>query len=148
LLLYLLLKKSSSSEEQEKMNEFKTFETTEYSDPEMGFADAARVIRQIVVDMVHDKPTVGMWVDMSGNQLKIHYHDYVVMLPVHLKATTERADTAFKELVKHIKSEFKDRTGKALKLVEKKDLANYTVEKVSLNERYYYRAWSVYEVSF
>jgi len=130
------------------MNELKSFETTEYSSPEMGYAEAYQVIRQIMVDMVHDKPTVGMWVDMSGNQLKVHYHDFVVMLPVHLKETTERAETAFKELAKHLKSEFKKRTGQTLSLVEQKDLQNYTIEKVSLNERYYYRAWRVYEVRF
>lgn len=130
------------------MNETNSFETTEYSDPEIGYAEAYKVIRQIMVDMIHDKPTVGMWADMSGDQLKLHYLDYVTNLPVHIKETTERAETAFKELVKHLKAEFKDRTGKTLKLVEKKESANYTVEKVSLNERYYYRAWRVYEVRF
>lgn len=130
------------------MNENHTFDVTQYSSPEMNFADAYQVIRQIVVDMVHDVPTVGVWVDMTGNQLKLHYMDYVQNLPVHLRATTDRADTALKELEKHIKAEFKRRTGKALKLKEQKDLANYTVEKVSLNERYYYRSWRVFEASF
>lgn len=130
------------------MNENKSFEVTEYSNPDMSYAEAYQVIRQIVTDMVNDKPTVGMWVDMSGNQLKVHYHDYVQNLPVHLKEIADRSETAFKELAKHIKAEFKTRTGIVLKLVEKKDLNNYTVEKVSLNERYYYRAWHVYEVRF
>jgi len=130
------------------MNENHSFDRTEYSSPEMNFADAYQVIRQIVVDMVHDVPNVGVWADMSGDQLKLHYHDYVMNLPVHLKDTVARADTAFKELKKHIQAEFKDRTGKALKLKEHKELENYSVEKVSLNERYYYKAWRVYSVSF
>lgn len=130
------------------MNENHSFDKTEYSSPEMSFADAYQIIRQILVDMTHDVPTVGVWSDMTGNQLKLHYHDYVVNLPANLRATVDRSDTALRELVKHIKSEFKDRTGKALKLKEQKDLSNYTVEKVSLNDRYYYRTWRVYDVSF
>lgn len=130
------------------MNENHSFETTDYSSPEMSMADAYQVIRQIVVDMVHDVPTVGVHADMTGNQLKLHYMDYVQNLPVHLKQTVDRSETALRELAKHIKAEFKSRTGKVLRLKEDKDLHNYTVEKVSLNERYYYRSWRVYEVSF
>jgi uncharacterized protein with von Willebrand factor type A (vWA) domain len=130
------------------MNENHSFDRTEYSDPDINHADAHQIIRQITVDMVHDVPTVGMWTSMTGNQLKIHYHDYVMNLPVHLKETVERSETAFKELVKYLKNEFKRRAGKTLTLKEDKDLHNYTVEKVSLNERYYYRAWRVYDVSF
>jgi len=123
------------------------FDTTEYSDPEMSFADVYSVIRQIMVDMQHDVPTVGVHADMTGNQLKLHYMDYVVNLPVHLKETVARADTALRELKKHITSEFKRRAGRPLRLKELKDLENYTVEKVSINERYYYRTWRVFEVS-
>lgn len=130
------------------MNENHSFERTEYSDPEMSMADAYQVLRQIMVDMDHDVPNVGVWADMTGNQLKLHYMDYVQNLPVHLKTTVDRANTALTELKKHLKAEFKRRTGKTLKLDEQKDLENYTVEKVSLNERYYYRTWRVFEVSF
>ena len=130
------------------MNENHSFDTTEYSNPEMSFADAYQVIRQIMVDMVHDVPNVGVWADMSGDQLKLHYMDYVNNLPVHLKETVARADMALKELKKHITAEFKRRTGTALKLKEHKELENYTVEKVSLNERYYYRTWRVFTASF
>ncbi len=35
---------------------------------------------------------------------------------------------------------------KVLELKEKKDLANYTVQKVSLNERYMYTAWRFYDL--
>jgi hypothetical protein len=130
------------------MNENKSFEVTEYSNPEMSYADAYQVIRQIMVDMVHDVPTVGVWIDMTGNQLKIHYHDYVVKLPQVMKQTVDRSETAISEVMKHIKAEFKRRTGKALKLKEDKELYNYSVEKVSLNERYYFKCWRVFEVSF
>lgn len=130
------------------MNENHSFETTEYSSPDMNMADAYQVIRQIVVDMVHDVPNVGVSADMSGDQLKLHYMDYVANLPVHMKETSARGDAALKELAKHIKAEFKNRTGTTLKLKELKDLENYTVEKVSLNERYYYRLWRCYTVSF
>jgi hypothetical protein len=130
------------------MNENHSFDVTQYSDPEMGYAEAARVIKQITVDMVHDKPSIGMWSTMVGNHLRLHYHEYVMNLPVHIKETAGRADDAFKALSKHIRNEFKIRTGKALKLIERDEFDNYTVEKVSLNERYYYRTWRVYEVSF
>jgi len=125
-----------------------SFEVTEYSKPDMDYAQAAGVIKQIIVDMVHDVPTVGVWSSMTGNQLRLHYHDYVMMLPVHMRETAERSEKTLKELAKHLKSEFKKRTGHTLKLVEKKDLANYTIEKVSLNERYYYKSWMAFELSF
>lgn len=131
----------------------KSFERTEYSGDQLDFGQAYGVIRQILVDMEHDKPSTGMSVSMTGNVLRIHYLDYVQNLPVHIRTTTERSITAFREMRKHIIAEFKRRTGKTLDLREDPPEAkqlekNYTVEKVSLNERYYYRAWRTYEVSF
>jgi hypothetical protein len=56
------------------------------------------------------------------------------------------------ESVKYLKKEFRARTGKALKLtlsggdITEQTDRNYTVQKVSLNERYYYNAWRVFTV--
>jgi hypothetical protein len=49
-------------------------------------------------------------------------------------------------MVKHLKKEYKARTKKTLNLKENKERANYTVQKVSLNERYYYVSWRCYEL--
>jgi RIO-like serine/threonine protein kinase len=123
-----------------------TFEVAGYSDVEFGVAEAYKVIKQIFADLGRDAPAHAVWADMTGDLLKIHYHTYVINLPVHYKKVEEEANEILKRTVTHLKKEFKSRTGKALKITEQKDLANHAVEKVSLNERYYYKAWCVYSL--
>ena len=127
--------------------EIQSFEVAEYSDTEMGIQEAHKVIIQIFKDIGRDVPNCAVWADISGDLLKIHFHTYVVNLPVHMKRIEEEANEALKQAVAHLKKEFKSRTGQALKISEEKELANRTVEKVSLNERYYYRAWRVFQIS-
>jgi hypothetical protein len=130
------------------MNKVQSFETAEYSSPEMNMGEAYGVIRQIITEVGRDVPSVGMWADMTGDQLRIHYHAYEMFLPTRAKEVEARADEALKNLVSLLKKEFRSRTKKALKLSEQKEAGGSTVEKVSLNERYYYKAWRSYTVSF
>lgn len=118
-----------------------TFEVAAYSDVDFGIAEANKVIKQIFADIARDAPAHAVWATMSGPQLKIIYHTYVVNLPQHRKVIEEQSNEIFKSTISHLKKEFKSRTGKALKLTEEKEMANSAVEKVSLNERYYFRAW-------
>lgn len=131
-----------------KKQEPQSFEVAGYSDVEFGVNEAHKAITQIFRDLERDSPAHAVWPSMTGDQLQIHYHTYVMNLPVHMKRIEGEADEIFKSTVAHLKKEFRARTGKALKLAEQKDLANRAVEKVSLNERYYYKAWRVYKVSF
>ena len=125
-----------------------TFEVAEYSDVDFGIAEAHKVIRQIFSDLVRDCPAHAVWGDFTDGHLKIHYLTYTMYLPGRVQQVEEEANEIFKQTVTHLKKEFKSRTGKALKLSEEKDLGNSTVEKVSLNSRYTYRAWKFYGVSF
>lgn len=124
-----------------------TFEKTEYSKPALDLGQVSGVVKQIFIELQRTRPNIAIWADMQGDLLKLHYKAYVMHLPVRLKQVEEEANGLMKEAMKHLKSEFKSKTKADLKVVEKKDLANYTVEKVSLNERYYYTRWCVYEVS-
>lgn len=128
--------------------EAQSFEVAPYSDVEFGIAEAQKVIAQIFRDIVRDAPAHAVWADLTGDTLKIHYHTYVMHLPSRRKLIAEEANDVFKQTVAYLKKEFKARTGKALKLSEQKELANDAVEKVSLNERYYYKAWRFYKLGF
>jgi hypothetical protein len=74
----------------------------------------------------------------------------LTMFEMHLpRRMKEVEDVAFKLLkgyVSEVKKEFKKRSKRDLKLKEIKDKADYTVSKVSMNERYYYVCWHLYEL--
>jgi hypothetical protein len=133
-------------------NEPQTFETTEYSDPEFGVNEAHQAILQIFKDIARDQPAHAVWAKMSGDQLTINYHTYEMHLPVRMADIKSTAKTVIDESVKYLKKEFRARTDKALKLtlsggdITEQTDRNYTVQKVSLNERYYYNAWRVFTV--
>ncbi len=125
-----------------------TFEVAPYSDVGFGVKEAHQVIAQIFRDIVRDCPAHAVWGDMTGDKLKVHYMVYAMHLPVRMKQIEEEADQVFKSTVSHLKKEFKARTGKTLALKEDKDLADHSVQKVSLNVRYMYTAWRFYDASF
>ena len=124
------------------------FEVAEYSKPALDANQAYQVVRQIFFDRQKSNPAFGVWADMQGNILKVHYHAYEMQVPRRYPQVAEQGETALKEAVKLLKAEFKARTGETLALKELKDLSNHTLEKVSLNERYYYRCWKVFEASW
>ena len=131
-----------------KKPEPQSYEIAEYSEPELDNNEAYRVIKQIFVDIQRGQAQNAVWADWTGDMLKIHYHSYEMFLPENIRQIEERADEIIKNTVKMIKKEFKDRTGKALKLVEQKDMADSAREKVSLNQRFYFKAWRFYKISF
>jgi len=131
-----------------KKEQAQSFEVAPYSDTEFGITEAHKVLLQIFKDLERDSPAHAVWGDMVGDQLRIRHQTVVVNLPMKQNQVEEECDQVFKSTVSHLKKEFKDRTGKALKLAEDKELRGHTAQKVSLNQRYYYTAWRSYAVSF
>jgi hypothetical protein len=133
--------------------EAQSYEVAEYSKPALDTATAFKVINQIFYEMTQGPAQYAVYGKMSGDQLRIHYHSYEISLPSKLRDVCFQAKEVHAETVKHLKKEFKARTGQALTLKPTSPEAeqferNYTVEKVSLNERYYFKSWRFYEVSF
>ena len=126
----------------------KTFEITEYSPAVLDMNTAFKTIKQIFSEYARGPAKHAVWVDMSGDKLKLHYHSYEMFLPERMREIEERADEIIKNTVKMMKKEFKDRTGATLKLVEQKELADSAREKVSLNQRFYFKAWRFFKISF
>jgi hypothetical protein len=123
-----------------------SFEIAEYSQPAVGTGEAYKAVRQITSEITRDVPTHAVWVDMVGNVLRVHYHSYEMFLPQRLKEVESTANDSIKEFVSALKKEYKSRMGEALRIKEIPG-GDRTTEKVSLNERYYYKLWKLYELS-
>lgn len=121
------------------------FEVTEYGKPHEIF-DVYSVVNQIMLDKGRESPSCGVRVAFVGDMLKVYFHSYEMHLPTRMKEVESFANDSLKEAIKHIKKEYKSRTRKDLDLKEKKELANYTAQKVSLNERFYVVFWRFYEL--
>lgn len=135
------------------MEKAESFEVQEYDPEDLPVAEKLSVIKQILDDRKNDPSTAGLpsfafQIALQGDQLITKYHCYEMLLssPDRLKEVERQADASLTELLKYLKKEFKSRTKKALTLKERKELRNYSVTKVSLNERYYYVSWRVYEM--
>lgn len=129
------------------MNKPESFEVTEYEGDNSEYEKVA-AIKQIVTDLARTTPSGAVTSKLAGNRLTIQYHCYEMHLSDHqrLRAVADQAEAVFRETLKVLKKEFKAKKLGALNLKELKDQANHTVEKVSLNERYHYLAWRVYEI--
>ena len=128
-----------------KKIEPESYETTNYGD-ENELYNKYAVIKQIVADKVREKANVGCGVQFVGDFLKINYQTYEMNMHNRIREVQKTAHDTIKELVKHIKKEFKSRTGKVLDLKEVKEKSDYRIEKVSLNERYYFISWCLYDI--
>ena len=128
------------------MDEAQSFEVTEYGDNPGLLDRKLSVISEIVRDQVSRVPSANIRVAFTGNMVKLSYHCYELHLPSRIKQVVADSDSMLKEIVKVLKKEFKARTGEALKLKELKDMENYSVQKVSLNERYMYVGWRFFEL--
>ena len=126
---------------------FQSFEVSEYSDPELDSSQAYGVIRQIFSEM-RKVPRFSVWADWTGSMLKIHHNSYEAFLPERIQEVQAESKIVMDEAVKTLKKEFKARTGKTLKLSENKEMADYSMEKVSLNMRFMFKSWRFYSISF
>lgn len=127
------------------MKKPESFEVTEYGEQNEVLSKYS-TIRQIVDEHKREFPNAGIRCSFAGNMVKIMYHAYEMHLPVRMKEIQDQANDMLSSALKHIKKEFKSRRKETLNLKEKKDLANYTAQKVSLNERYYAVFWRMYEL--
>ena len=123
-----------------------SFEKTEYGNP-TDPRDDASIVYQIVLDKVSDSPSSNVLGSLSGNLLRLTYQCYEMHLPTRMKEIEDSAHTVLKEMVSYLKKEFKRQTKRTLSLKERKDLEDYTAQKVSLNERYHYARWKFFEIS-
>lgn len=128
-----------------KPQEPESFEVTEYSGKDR-LDRAQSAIQEIVAAKVSKIPSANVRVAFTGNLVKLTYHCYEMHLPMRMKQVESDSDTILKEMVKVLKKEYKAKTGEALVLKELKELANHSVQKVSLNERYYYAGWRFFEL--
>ena len=123
-----------------------TFEVAGYSDVEFGVDEAFKVLKQIISDIVRDSPAHAVGLSMTGDLVRLHYVTTVVNLPMRRQNVEEECHEVFKQTEAMLKKEFKERTGKTLKLAQQKELANSNAQKTSLNERYTYMAWRFYKL--
>lgn len=102
--------------------------------------DRISLIHQVVKDKEREQPSVGVVASTQGNYLYLKYHCYETFLGdrARLDALIKEAEKHMKEFVKYLKAEYKKRSGKTLSLSEDKEKRDYSVQKVSLNERYYF----------
>lgn len=126
------------------MNKAQSFEVTEYGNAKKEY-DRISMIKQIIQERAAAAPNMSVVVSFSGNMFTLHYHVYEMLVPTRMKEIESNAHDTLNACVKYIKKEFKARTKDTLTFKELKDLANYTIQKVSLNERYYVVYWRCYE---
>lgn len=126
----------------------KGFEKTQYSDIDNPY-DVYKCVAQIVSDKKNtwgNLPSHSFVVRMEGKQLKVTYMSAEVGLPQKIRDVETTAEKAIQEYVKELKKEFKKRHKDALAVKEDKSQRGSSSEKVSLNERYYFRSWRVYSI--
>lgn len=123
------------------------FETQ--GDPYDQRKDLHALLKQVVADFSKVRPSAGLLAKLTGDKLVLTYISYEMNLDDHIRMSeAERVGREFlDDAVKHLKKEYKSRGKSTLTLKEDKEKRGESVEKVSLNLRFYYRAWRVFEVS-
>lgn len=124
-----------------------SFEVQEYGNAHET-QDRFGAIYQIVENMVRENPSSGCRASLHGNLLRITYNAYEALLsnPDRKKMAEDAAKQYLNGTVSQLKKEYRKLRGKVLSLKEKKDMANCSIQKVSLNERYVYSSWRFYEL--
>lgn len=133
-----------------KQKEPESFEVTEYEGLDGDNDDTAfvtSVISQVVEEKVKEDPTIGCRLHFCDGGVRFTVHSYEMHLPRRVKEVEERAHKFLDEMLKYVKKEIKGRAGRSIDFKEDKDKRGHSVEKVSLNERYYYITWRFYEIS-
>ena len=109
--------------------------------------DRNAMINQVTEDLIPAHAGYGFKVKFMGeDQMSVTYHCFEMDLPLRVKEVEQQAQDLLKQYEKHLKKEYKSRAGKTLKLKELKGGRSESTEKVSLNNRYYYRSSRTYEI--
>lgn len=133
-------------------NELESFEVTEY-DGDLGDGDEEydkfAAIKQAIADMPRDNPSSAVMCRLTGDRLVLQYHSYEMFLtdPRRLRGVQDQGEDALKDALKYLKKQVKSSTKATLSVKELKDEAGNSIQKASLNERYVYLAWRVFELS-
>lgn len=129
------------------MDKPESFEVTEYNDVKEPY-QTFQTIKQIVQDKKDGarNPSVAFKVDFLGDIMKVQLTLFEMHLPQRMKEVQDAAHKLERSYISELKKEFKKRAKRDLKLKEVKGKADYSVQKVSLNERYYYICWCLYEL--
>lgn len=135
------------------MDQAQGFEVTEYDPEDLPVAEQLSVLKQIMQDRKHDPtitqlPSEAFLLTLQGNQLRLGYHCYEMNLGEAnaLRELDKVSQKALNDVLKYLKKEFKKRTKKSLSVKEVKDKRDYSVQKTSLNSRYYYVSWRVFSI--
>lgn len=130
-----------------------SFEVTEYDPEDLPVAEQLSVMKQIMEDRKLDPSTVGLPTEnfvmtLQGDQMRLAWHSYEMYLNQHdrMRDVEKTAEKCLGECLKYLKKEFKKRTKKSLSVKEMKDLRSNSVQKVSLNDRYYFISWRVFSI--
>lgn len=127
------------------MDKPESFEITDYgADDEVN--ERVSVIGQIVKEKASESPAWSILVSFEGQNMVLKYHCFEMKLPSRVREVHDNAEAMLRETLSHVKKEFKKRTKKVLTAKEIKERAGHTVQKVSLNERYYVIFWKTFEI--
>jgi hypothetical protein len=109
--------------------------------------DRNAAINQVTEDIVPSHAGYGFKVKFQGdNEMVVTYHAFEMDLPQRRQQVDDQAETCLREYEKRLKADYKSHTGKALKFKELKDQRCGSIEKVSINNRYYYRSMRTYKL--
>ena len=103
--------------------------------------DRNALLAQVSEDLISNNPAYGFKVRFQGDdEVVVTYHSYEMDLQLRMKEVEGQADDLFKEWLKLVKKEYKAQGGGTLKMKEDKSQHSTSIEKVGLNNRYYYRS--------
>lgn len=109
--------------------------------------DKVALIHQIVKTMIPKNASYNFLVKFSSNdKMSVLYHSHEIDLHLRYKQVDEQTNVLFAEFEKNLKKKYKEASGKTLKMKEEKELRSIGSEKVSVNNRYYYRHTRTYEI--
>lgn len=122
-----------------------SFEIQEYGDQNETY-ETAQLLKQIVQDYRNENNVVshGFKVDFTGNMMKVIMSFYEIGYPAKRQEISDKVNEYHKQIFSMLKKEFKKRAKRELAVTEQKDMADYTVAKVSLNDRYMLTSWRCY----
>lgn len=127
-------------------NKPESFEVQEYGEKDDTY-DTVKVLKQLVQDyrVENNVATHTFNVSLTGDMMKVTVSSYEMNYPGRVQAVRDAVDAYHKHILSFLKKQFKKQTKRELSVVEEKDKADYTVSKVSLNERYMFTSWRVYK---
>lgn len=130
-----------------KKEAYQSYETQ--GTPYLQSEDRNALIAQISKDMPRQSPSAGILVSFSGNELHVKYHCYEMHLcdRSRVDGLREESEKLLRDFVRELKKEYKKRAHSVLKMKEMKDRHDYSVQKISLNERFYFVLWQIYELA-